>query len=52
MIALLPLSGKKFQIFRSWPMDYGGFEKKVFWVTRFDCIWYEKVLRVNAYFST
>ena len=22
MIALLPLSGKKFQNFRSWPMDY------------------------------
>ena len=24
MIALLPLSGKKFQNFRSWPMDYKG----------------------------
>ena len=30
----------------------GGFEKKVFWVTRFECIWSGKVLSVNAYFST
>ena len=27
MIALLPLSGKKFQNFRSWPMDYIEQEK-------------------------
>ena len=28
MIALLPLSGKKFQNFRSWPMDYESHGEK------------------------
>jgi len=30
----------------------GGFEKKVFWGTRFGCIWSGKALRGNAYFSS
>ena len=30
----------------------GGFKKKVFWGTRFGCIWSGKALRGNAYFSS